>query len=54
MAQELQIEVDAPVLEGEYIFFEINQNGEWAWIELRTGMPIGKAIANILITPNGQ
>lgn len=40
--------------EGEYIFFEINQNGEWAWIELRTGMPIGKAIADILITPNGQ
>lgn len=33
----------------EYVFFEINQNGEWAWVEIQTGLQISKAIADILI-----
>lgn len=36
--------------EGDYVFFEINQNGEWAWIEMLTGLPISKAIADLLIS----
>ena len=33
----------------EYIFFEINPNGEWLWIELQLGHPIAKRIAEWLI-----
>ena len=34
--------------EGEFIFLEINPNGQWAWIETQTGMPISMAIAKQL------
>jgi glutathione synthase/RimK-type ligase-like ATP-grasp enzyme len=34
--------------EGRYIFLEINPNGQWAWIELETGLPISDAIISIL------
>jgi hypothetical protein len=34
---------------GEYIFFECNPNGQWLWIEELTGIPIGKAIAELLV-----
>ena len=36
------------------VFLEVNQAGEWQWIEQLTGiLPIGDAIANALITaPN--
>ena len=32
----------------EYVFLEINPNGQWAWIELMTKMPIGQSIAEFL------
>jgi len=35
--------------DGQYIFFEINPNGQWFFIQLRTYVPIAKAIANLLI-----
>ncbi|AKH43020.1 Ribosomal protein S6 modification protein [Croceibacterium atlanticum] len=31
--------------DGEYWFLEANPNGQWAWIEQRTGAPISAAIA---------
>lgn len=34
--------------EGNYIFLEINPNGQWAWIEHLTGMPISKEIVRNL------
>lgn len=34
--------------EGEYVFLEINANGQWAWIEFVAGHPISEAIANEL------
>lgn len=34
---------------GEYIFLEINPNGQWAWIEFDTGLPISNAIINYLL-----
>lgn len=37
-------------LKGEYVFLEINPNGQWAWIETQTGMPIADAIAKQLIS----
>jgi hypothetical protein len=35
---------------GDYVFLEINQNGQWAWIEELTGMPISDAIAELLVS----
>jgi len=35
--------------DGEYIFLELNPNGQWLWIERLTGMPISEAIADMLI-----
>jgi glutathione synthase/RimK-type ligase-like ATP-grasp enzyme len=35
--------------DGELWFLEINPNGQWAWIEQRTGAPISDAIADALI-----
>lgn len=34
--------------EGEHWFLEINPNGQWAWIEQRTGLPIAAAIVDEL------
>jgi ATP-grasp ribosomal peptide maturase len=33
---------------GEWVFLEINPNGQWAWIEEETGLPITSAIADAL------
>lgn len=33
---------------GNYIFLEINPNGQWAWIETQTNLPISEAIINEL------
>lgn len=32
----------------EYVFLELNPNGQWAWIEDLTNMPIGKAVIDLL------
>jgi ATP-grasp ribosomal peptide maturase len=34
--------------EGSWVFLEINPNGQWAWIEDETGLPIAAAIADAL------
>lgn len=34
---------------GEYWFLEINPNGQWGWIEIRTGQPIAAAIVDELV-----
>lgn len=39
---------------GKYWFLEMNPNGQWAWIESRTGLPISKAIANELVRISKQ
>jgi hypothetical protein len=33
----------------QYWFLEINPNGQWAWIERRTGLPITRAIVDALL-----
>lgn len=35
--------------DGGYTFFEINPNGQWAFIEQRTGQPLRAALADLLI-----
>ena len=34
--------------QGNYVFLEINPNGQWAWIEHLTGLPISKEIVKCL------
>lgn len=34
--------------DGGYTFFEINPNGQWAWIEQRTGVPLRARLADML------
>jgi hypothetical protein len=34
--------------DGEYVFAEINPNGQWLWIEQATGLPIAEALADLL------
>lgn len=34
---------------GEYVFLEINPNGQWAWIENRLGFPISEKIVDLLV-----
>jgi hypothetical protein len=35
--------------EGEYVFLEINPNGQWGFIQDATGMPIADAVADLLL-----
>lgn len=52
LLQELGISFGAidmiKVKGGKYIFLEINPNGQWAWIEMETGLKISEAIINYL------
>jgi len=34
---------------GDWIFFECNPNGQWLWMELKTGIEIGRRFAKILL-----
>lgn len=34
---------------GTYWFLEVNPNGQWAWIERRTGLPIAAKIVDVLL-----
>jgi glutathione synthase/RimK-type ligase-like ATP-grasp enzyme len=34
--------------DGGYSFFEINPNGQWAWVEQRTGLPLRARMADLL------
>lgn len=35
--------------DGGYTFFEINPNGQWAWLEQETGLPLRAALADLLL-----
>ncbi len=34
--------------EGDYVFLEINPNGQWYWVEMLTGQPMARAMADLL------
>lgn len=40
--------------EGQHWFLEINPNGQWAWIERRTGLPLAAAIVDELVSIGRQ
>jgi glutathione synthase/RimK-type ligase-like ATP-grasp enzyme len=33
---------------GEFVFLELNPNGQWAWIEMGNSQPISDAIIDLL------
>jgi glutathione synthase/RimK-type ligase-like ATP-grasp enzyme len=35
--------------EGEFYFIELNPNGQWAWIQHRTGLPIREALVDLIV-----
>lgn len=35
--------------DGDYVFLEINPNGQWGWIEELAGLPISRSIAELLV-----
>ena len=35
---------------GEYIFLELNCNGQWLWVEDETGQPLSEAMVRLLTT----
>lgn len=35
--------------EGEYVFLEVNPNGQWAWVEEFTGFPLATALVDELL-----
>ena len=41
--------IDLALLEdGTYTFFEINPNGQWGWLEEKTGLPMRRAMLDLL------
>ncbi|WP_328990134.1 hypothetical protein OG394_28235 [Kribbella sp. NBC_01245] len=34
--------------DGQWVFIELNPNGQWAWIEQEVGLPISAALADVL------
>lgn len=38
--------------EGEWVFFELNPNGQWAWIEPLTKQPLRETLADLLESPH--
>jgi len=40
--------------DNEFVFLEVNPVGQWLWIEQSTGLPISKAIAELLIATNNR
>jgi glutathione synthase/RimK-type ligase-like ATP-grasp enzyme len=39
---------------GEFVFLEINPSGQWAWIEIDTGLPISDSIIEYLNSTHGK
>lgn len=38
--------------DGEWVFLELNANGQWGWLQLATGLPISAAMADLLAKPD--
>ena len=36
--------------DGAYVFFELNANGQWAWVEKRCGLPLAAHLAGELLS----
>lgn len=38
--------------DGRYCFFEVNPNGQWAWLERQTGLPLRAKLTDLLLEPS--
>jgi glutathione synthase/RimK-type ligase-like ATP-grasp enzyme len=36
--------------EGEFVFLDLNPNGQWLWLELELGLPLSATMADLLTT----
>jgi glutathione synthase/RimK-type ligase-like ATP-grasp enzyme len=36
--------------EGDYVFLELNPNGQWLWLEFELGLPLVSSMADLLTT----
>jgi hypothetical protein len=36
--------------DGEYVFLELNPNGQWLWLEHELGLPLVATMADLLMT----
>jgi hypothetical protein len=36
--------------EGDFVFLELNPNGQWLWLELELGLPLVASMADLLTT----
>lgn len=36
--------------DGEFVFLELNPNGQWLWLELKLGLPLAASMADLLTT----
>lgn len=41
--------IDLVEYEGEFVFLEINPNGEWGWLQKPTGLPIAERLCDLMI-----
>lgn len=39
---------------GEMVFFEVNPNGQWGWLEQATGLPMRRALVELLLEQAGE
>lgn len=39
---------------GELVFFEVNPNGQWGWLEEATGLPMRRALINLLLSGSAR
>jgi hypothetical protein len=40
--------------EGEFVFLELNPNGQWLWLELELGLPLVASMADLLTSNNAR
>jgi hypothetical protein len=40
--------------DGEFVFLETNPAGQWGWLELSLGLPIGETLADLLVQGPGE
>ena len=40
--------------EGEFVFLELNPNGQWLWLELELGLPLVASMADLLTTQHSK
>jgi glutathione synthase/RimK-type ligase-like ATP-grasp enzyme len=41
--------IDLVEYQGNFVFLEINPNGEWGWLQKPTGLPIAEALCDLMI-----